>query len=166
MHIQTTTLFAVCTLATLLGAGIAGAAEADSEHVRSVDPLLLEAPEPDTYTRTCARVGTTSVTGSCSYGAVYITDDTLRTEFILPFLGMGSSHMNLKERTPVVGDYVTYYDRTCASVAPATGDSSYQCFGGYIRSWHYNEYHTFFGEHSWTCLSALHCSATVRATYY
>lgn len=70
-----------------------------------------------------------------------------------------------QERTPVVGDYVTFYDRTCASPAPIVLSSQVQCFGGSIRSWHSYEYHKFYGEHQWTCGSALHCYAEVVATY-
>lgn len=87
-------------------------------------------------------------------------------DFHLPNGGMGTEEIHIQEQTPVVGDFVVWYERVCTSNTPYTSETSVTCLGGQRRSWHAGITHFWQGEGQTSLCIPTRCGWTVATSFH
>lgn len=147
-----------CVLGFILAAPLAGA------HISS-------AVNPNGYGASVSCSSSTTlypVSGGCvKHWFVPSGASHAHSTSIFPYGGLTTMEIRIQEPIPVLGDYVTWYDRVCTNgIVPQTDLTPAQCAGGQVRDWHTGLTHKWSAEAQQAECIPLYCKWTMATVFY
>lgn len=107
--------------------------------------------------------------GTCTrYYHVPAGAQHVHTVFVFPIGFVGTLQLNVQERVPIVGDYLTWYHYGCTSQAPYNAQAPllFACLGGQLRDWHANELHKWQASGDAVACAPALCGWRVATSWY
>lgn len=86
--------------------------------------------------------------------------------FVFPLGGVMTQEIRIQERTPIIGDYITWYDRVCTNTFPQSDSTRATCAGGSLRDWHAGTSHKWIAEAQQTACVPTLCQWTMATVFY